>query len=252
MSSSCASKAFVGAGREEKRPESKDLGVQYDVKSDCAAGDDAEGDVGGGDAGGDGGSTYSSSTVEILLGGDKAADSSSSSERADACRLATAASSYGLSSGTSIASSESIPDAFCGRGIAGISSDKSKTLVRCEELGSNSNELDGVAERDCEPIELAAVSCSICSTNSGEMSCVWPLRLRSRLRLAEMLGLMSLKASLEKNRTFCPVPGVLGSRRIERIELLASLRETGVLGWTRSCPTRRAFEDDVDASLRAG
>lgn len=43
----------------------------------------------------------------------------------------------------------------------------------------------------------------------------------------EISGLMTLYASREKKRTFCPVPGVLGSRRMERTDPMRSFRPGG-------------------------
>lgn len=43
-------------------------------------------------------------------------------------------------------------------------------------------------------------------------------------------GLITRYASLEKNRTFCPEPGVFRSRRIERTEPYCLYRSVGVWG----------------------
>lgn len=52
---------------------------------------------------------------------------------------------------------------------------------------------------------------------------------------------MTLYASLEKKRTFCPEPGVFASRRIERTDPYCLLRSSGVMG----CWARRVGVGDV-------
>lgn len=66
----------------------------------------------------------------------------------------------------------------------------------------------------------------------------------------DALGLINLYASFEKNRTLCPVPGVLGPRRIERTPL-RSLRPMGVDGWVDGCRGLRGGLD-VDGFCENG
>lgn len=66
-------------------------------------------------------------------------------------------------------------------------------------------------------------------------------------------GLITLYASREKKRTFCPVPGVFGSRRIDRTEpSLLSIGES-IEGreWELSSVTERKTSRDGRLSMLA-